>query len=119
MNSDRVFEYPFGDIYRLYLAKIERKGHTRDELDTVLTWLTGYTASKLADDATAALTLREFFAQAPELNPNRELITGVICGVRVEDIDDTLMREIRYMDKVVDELARGKKIASIMRAPRS
>jgi len=115
-NLDRVFGYGFGSIYRLYIEKVERKERTRDELDEVLSWLTGYTPAQLAEVAGSEKTLKEFVDEAPEWNPRRSAITGVICGVRVEDIEDPTMQAIRYMDKVVDELARGKALEKIKRA---
>lgn len=111
---ERVYGYPFGDIYRNYLAKVERKGHTREELDDVLGWFTGLDAGELQAAAESEQTLREFF-DAVALNANAELITGKVCGVRVEEVEDELMQKIRQMDLLVDELARGKKISSIKR----
>ena len=105
----------FASIYPLYIEKVERKGKTKDELDRVLTWLTGYDDAGLRKAIDDEVTLESFFAEAPEMNPNTSLITGVICGYRVENIEDPLMQKIRYMDKLVDELARGKKMASILR----
>ena len=114
--SERVFTYPFGDIHALYVTKVERKGKTRAELDDLIGWLTGYDEAGLQDAVDDGRTLREFFAQAPAMNPNTDKITGLICGMRVEQIEDPLMQQIRWMDKLVDELARGKKIASIKRS---
>jgi hypothetical protein len=110
--SERLFSYSFAEIHRLYVAKVERKGHTVEELDQVISWLTGYTAEELRSFGG---DLREFFATAPAMNENTGLITGVVCGVRVEDVEDPLMQQIRWMDKLVDELARGKKLANILR----
>ncbi|GIG20587.1 hypothetical protein Cch01nite_13110 [Cellulomonas chitinilytica] len=115
MPGHRIFGISFASIYPLYVEKVERKGRGRDELDEVLTWLTGYDEAGLRATIDDGRDLETFFAQAPELNPHTSLITGVICGVRVEDIEDPLMQKIRYMDKLVDELARGKKMASILR----
>ena len=109
----RIFRLPVASVYPLYLQKVERKGHTRAELDQVIEWLTGFDEAELAahlDD-----TFEDFFASA-RLNPNAALITGVICGMRVEEIEDPLMQKIRYLDKLVDEVARGKKMTSILRA---
>ena len=106
---------PFSRIYPLYLAKVERKGGTKDDLDTVLRWLTGYDQDGLEAAAAGDVDLQGLFAAAPRLNPNASLITGLICGVRVEEIEDPLMQKIRYMDKLVDEVARGKKMTSILR----
>ena len=111
---ERVYGYPFGDIYNNYLAKVERKGHTRDELDDVLGWFTGLAPGELKAAAESDKTLREFF-DAVALNANADLITGKVCGVRVEEVEQELMRKIRQMDLLVDELARGKKITSIKR----
>ncbi|AIL96559.1 DUF2200 family protein [Corynebacterium ureicelerivorans] len=110
----RVFNYQFGDIYSNYLAKVERKGHSREELDDVLGWFTGLDAAALQQAANSELTLRDFFGTVT-LTTDAELITGKVCGVRVEEVDDDLMRSIRQMDLLVDELARGKKIANIKR----
>lgn len=115
MARHRMFDYSFGSIYALYLTKVERKEHTQEELDQVLTWLTGYDKAGLQKAITDEITLEEFFERAPAMNPNVDLITGLICGIRVEDIEDPLTQKIRYMDKVVDELARGKKMTSILR----
>lgn len=108
----------FASIYPLYLQKVERKDRTKGDLDQVLTWLTGYDDDGLRKAVDDDVTLEEFFAAAPRMNPNASLITGVICGYRVEEIEDPLMQKIRYMDKLVDELARGKKISSILRGSR-
>lgn len=115
MPAHRIFGTPFGSIYPLYVQKAERKGRTREEVDTVLTWLTGYDQAGLAEAVDDERDLETFFAQAPALNPDAALITGVVCGVRVEQIEDPLMQQIRYMDKLVDELARGKRLATILR----
>ncbi|WP_271177147.1 DUF2200 domain-containing protein [Leifsonia poae] len=106
---------PFARIYPLYVTKVERKGKSQDDLDRVVTWLTGYTKQGLDDVIADGSDLATFFAEAPAMNPHVSLITGVICGVRVEEIEDPLMQKIRYMDKLVDELARGKKMESILR----
>ncbi|QIK61809.1 DUF2200 domain-containing protein [Leucobacter viscericola] len=117
MTRHRIFDMSFASIYPLYITKVERKGHTQEELDQVLTWLTGYDSAALQQTITEEITLEEFFDRAPEMNPNVDLITGVICGIRVEEIEDPLMQKIRYMDKLVDEVARGKKMTSILRKP--
>jgi len=106
---------PFSAVYPLYVTKVERKGHTKEELDEVIHWLTGFDDAELARHLAAETTFADFFEDA-RLNPNVGLITGVICGVRVEQIEDPLMQQIRYLDKLVDELARGKKMASILRS---
>src|SRR4051794_20952400 len=117
MANDRIFRMTFASIYPLYLQKVERKGHTKAELDEVLTWLTGYDDAGLESAIRGGIDLTAFFAAAPALNPNAELITGVICGMRVEEIEDPLMQRIRWMDKLVDEVARGKRMSSILRTP--
>jgi len=114
-NNERVFAMRFGGVYPLYVAKVERKGHTKAELDQVIQWLTGYDDAGLAKAVEDGRDLEAFFAQAPQINPNAHLITGVICGHRVEDIEDPLMQKIRYMDKLIDEVAKGKKMSSILR----
>ncbi|MGN8244275.1 DUF2200 domain-containing protein [Cellulomonas soli] len=115
MAGHRIFGMSFASIYPLYVRKVERKNRTQDEVDRVITWLTGYDDAGLREAIADERDLEAFFAQAPGLNPNASLITGLICGYRVEEIEDPLMRQIRYMDKLVDELARGKKLASILR----
>ncbi|MDO5512353.1 DUF2200 domain-containing protein [Corynebacterium sp.] len=110
--SERLFAYPWADIYRLYVQKVERKGRTVAELDDVLGWLTGYTPEQLR---TVDGDLRDFFAQAPAMTPDVDKITGVVCGVRVEEVDDPLMQQIRWADKLVDELAKGKAVEKIKR----
>lgn len=112
----RVFRLPFASVYPLYVEKVEKKGRTRAELDEVIGWLTGFDAGELARHLEAKTTLEEFFAAA-RLNSHASLITGVICGMRVEEIEDPLMQQIRYLDKLVDELARGRAMAKILRAP--
>lgn len=115
MAGHRIFATSFASIYPLYVTKVERKGRTTDELDQVVGWLTGYDDAGLAQAIADEITLEEFFDRAPAWNPNASLITGVICGVRVEDIEDPLMQKVRYLDKLVDEVARGTKMASILR----
>jgi hypothetical protein len=111
-KKPRVFAISFASVYPLYLQK---KGRTKLEVDEVIAWLTGYRGEALQRAIDTKVDLETFFAQAPRMNPNAGLITGVVCGVRVEDIADPLMQKIRYLDKLVDELARGKKLASILR----
>jgi hypothetical protein len=115
MPEHRIFSTSFASVYPLYVTKAERKGRTKAEVDQIILWLTGFSPeafeAKLADQS----DFRTFFAQAPALNPARAEIKGVICGVRVEEIEDPLMREIRYLDKLIDELARGKAMAKILR----
>lgn len=115
MAGHRIFGTSFASIYPLYVQKVERKGRSREDVDQVVTWLTGYDDAGLQRVIADEVTLEEFFAQAPGLNPNASLITGLICGYRVEEIEDPLMQKIRYMDKLVDEVARGKKMTSILR----
>ncbi|MBO1751765.1 DUF2200 domain-containing protein [Actinotalea sp. BY-33] len=115
MARHRIFGTSFASIYPLYLAKVERKGRTRQDVDTVISWLTGYDAAGLERVIETEVDLETFFAEAPAMNPDVSLITGVICGIRVEEIEDPLMQQIRYMDKLVDEVARGKKMTSILR----
>jgi hypothetical protein len=115
MDYTRVFKMIFANVYPLYVEKVEKKGRTTAELDEVLMWLTGYTAKTLQGQIDKKVDLQAFFAEAPRLNPNVSKITGVICGYRVEDIEDPLMQKIRYMDKLVDELAKGKKMEKILR----
>ena len=111
----RIFGTSVASVYPLYLAKVERKGRTKAELDQVIEWLTGFDDAALSNHLAAGTTFQDFFADA-RLNPNAPLITGVVCGVRVEDIDDPLMQRIRYLDKLVDELAKGKQLDRILRA---
>jgi hypothetical protein len=111
----RIFTTSFASVYPLYLAKVEKKGRTNEELDQVIRWLTGFDESALRRHLAEGTTFEDLFAAAP-LNPNAQLITGVVCGVRVEDIDDPLMQKIRYLDKLVDELAKGKSMHKILRA---
>ncbi|WP_348786546.1 DUF2200 domain-containing protein [Leifsonia sp. NPDC080035] len=114
--SDRLFGMSFAKIHPLYVAKAERKGRSEEDVDTVIRWLTGYDDAGLRDAIDDGRDLRAFFAEAPAMNPDAALITGMICGVRVEEIQDPLMQRIRYMDKLVDEVARGKRMESILRS---
>tara|TARA_R110002096_G_scaffold350395_2_gene543554 strand:+ start:148312 stop:148665 length:354 start_codon:yes stop_codon:yes gene_type:complete len=111
----RVFAMSFGRVYPLYVQKAEKKGRTKHEVDEVIKWLTGYSEVQLGTIIDANIDFKTFFAQAPQLNPNVGMISGLVCGVRVEDVEDPLMQKIRYLDKLVDELARGKKMQSILR----
>ena len=115
--SIKCYEMSFSNVYPHYLAKVEKKGRSQDELHKIISWLTGYSESTLQDALDDQRSFKVFFETAPALNPHRRLITGSICGVRVEDITEPLMQEIRYLDKMVDELAKGKPITSIMRKP--
>jgi hypothetical protein len=116
MPKHRIFSMSFANVYKHLVAKVEKKGRTRTELDAVIFWLTGYDAGDLERILADKTDMETFFADAPALNPSRTLIKGLICGVRVEAIEDPLMREIRYLDKLVDELARGKKMETILRS---
>lgn len=111
----RIYSTSFSSVYKLYVAKVERKGRTRSEVDEVICWLTGYSQKELDDVIEEKIDFEAFFKKAPKLNPSRSLITGVICGVRIEDIKEPLMREIRYLDKLVDELAKGKVMEKVLR----
>ena len=117
MNNDKVFQMNFGKIYDLLLNKAVRKGRTEAEVDEVICWLTGYSASELEKARSTEVCYGDFFRNAPRLNPDRVLIKGVVCGVRVEEVEDPLMREVRYLDKLVDELAKGKPLENILRTP--
>jgi len=112
----RIFTTPVSSVYPLYLAKLERKGRTKHELDEVICWLTGFDEAQVHDHLDADTTFAEFFGQAP-MNPNAALIKGVVCGVRVEEVEDPLMQQIRWLDKLVDELARGRAIEKVLRTP--
>ena len=115
MANDKIFNMPFSKIYQLLIDKVEKKGRTREELDQVTCWLTGYDKEQIDELFAGDITYGDFFLHAPDLNPNRKLITGKICGIRVEEIEDPLMQEIRYLDKLVDELAKGKKMEKVLR----
>lgn len=115
MAGHRIFTTSFASIHPLYVAKVERKGRSRSEVDQVISWLTGYDQAGLDQAIAREVDLETFFAEAPAFNPAASQITGVICGVRVEEIEDPLMQRIRYLDKLVDEVARGKKMTSILR----
>ena len=115
-NYERVFKMKFSGVYPMYVQKVERKDRTKKELDQVLRWLTGYSQKQLEKQISNQVDLRTFFAEAPQMNPNCSLIKGVVCGIRVEEIEDPLMQKVRWMDKLVDELAKGKKLESILRS---
>ncbi len=114
MDKHRIFKMSFASVYPLYVQKAERKGRKKDEVDQVICWLTGYSPQGLARQIKQGTDLETFFREAPALNPNARRITGVICGVRIEEIEHPLMRKIRYMDKLVDELAKGRPIEKIL-----
>ena len=116
MDAHRVFKMSFASVYPLYVQKAEKKGRKRIEVDEVICWLTGYSPRTLAEQIERNKDLEAFFAEAPALHPNASKITGVVCGVRIEEIEDPLMRKIRYMDKLVDELAKGRPMEKILRA---
>ena len=115
MDNARVFRMAFASVYPHYVAKAERRGRTKEEVDAIIRWLTGYTAAALAKQIKAKKDLEAFFAEAPAFNRNAGKITGVVCGVRVEEVDDPLMQKLRYLDKLVDEVARGKKMEAVLR----
>ncbi len=115
MANDRVYTMRVSSVYPLYVAKAQKKGRTQDEVDEIIRWLTGYSQQELESQLEAQTDFRTFFAEAPKLNPSRELIKGVVCGVRVEAVPEPLMREIRYLDKLIDELAKGKAMEKILR----
>jgi hypothetical protein len=115
MTKHRIYSMSFASVYPHYVAKAEKKGRTRTEVDEIIRWLTGYTEKGLDAELGNRTSFADFFGQAPQLNPLRNLITGVICGVRVENIEDPLMKEIRYLDKLIDELAKGKAMEKILR----
>ena len=115
MRLDKVFAIKFSSVYPLYVKKAESKGRSSEEVDEVICWLTGYSREGLRQQAEGDADLEAFFAQAPAIHPNASLIKGVVCGIRVEDVEHPLMRKIRYMDKLVDELAKGKAIDKILR----
>ena len=115
MTRHRIYSISFASVYPHYLAKAEKKGRTKAEVDEIIRWLTGYSQEGLDGQLEKKTNLEDFFAEAPQMNPSRSLITGVICGVRVEDISDPLMQQIRYLDKLIDELAKGRTMDKILR----
>ena len=115
MNNTRVFKMAFAGVYPHYIAKAEKKGRTKEEVHTIIEWLTGYDEASLQQQIEKRVDFETFFANAPRMNPNVNKITGLICGYRVEEIEDPLMRQIRYLDKLIDELAKGKKMEKILR----
>ena len=114
-TNERVYRYSFSSVYPHYITKAEKKGRTKDEVDEIIRWLTGYSQKQLDKILEDKTDLETFYTKAPALNPNRSQITGVICGVRVEEIEEPTMQEIRYLDKLIDELAKGKSMEKILR----
>ena len=115
MTKHRIYTMKFSKVYPMYVQKAERKKRTKKEVDQIICWLTGYTQAGLQQQIKKETDFETFFAQAPEFNPNSSLITGVVCGVRVEDVEDPLMKKVRYLDKLMDELAKGKAMEKILR----
>jgi hypothetical protein len=115
MTKHRIYSVSVASVYPYYVAKAEKKGRTKAEVDEVICWLTGHSQETLDDQLAKETNFEDFFAHAPQMNPSRALITGVICGVRVEDIQEPTMREIRYLDKLIDELSKGRAMAKILR----
>lgn len=116
MPEHRIFSTKFSSVYPMYVQKAERKGRTKEEVDRIICWLTGYSERGLQQEIERGSDFKTFFAEAPAFHPNSALIRGVVCGVRVEEVEDPLMRKIRYLDKLVDELAKGKPLDKILRA---
>ena len=114
-HQDRIYKMSFAKIYPLYVSKATTKGRTKVEVDTIIQWLTGYDKKELERHLAMETDFKSFISEAPDLNPNRNLITGIICGVRVENIEEPIMKEIRYLDKMIDELAKGKALSKILR----
>ena len=115
MNNTRIYKMPFANVYPLYIQKAEKKGRTKEEVDEIIFWLTGYDEQTLQKHIDNKTDFENFFAKAPQINPNVSKITGMICGYRVEEIKDKLMQQIRYLDKLIDELAKGKAMGKILR----
>lgn len=115
MDNSKLYATPFVNIYPYYIQKAEKKGRTKEEVDTIICWLTGYDQQQLQQQLDNKTDFRNFFGHAPQINPNVSMITGVVCGIRVEDIQDELMQKIRYLDKLVDELAKGRSMEKILR----
>lgn len=116
MGNSRVYAMSFASVYPLYVQKVERKNRTQEEVDQIIFWLTGYSKEELSRQLSEEVSMERFFAEAPDLNPKRKMIKGVVCGVRVEEIEEPLMQEIRYLDKLIDELAKGKALEKILRS---
>ena len=114
-NAQRIYKMAFGKVYPMYVQKAERKGRTKDEVDEIIYWLTGYDKTGLSQQIENGSDFQTFFAQAPRINPNASKITGLICGYRVEEIKDKVIQKVRYLDKLIDELAKGKAMEKILR----
>jgi len=117
MVKHKIYTMSFAKVYPLYITKAEKKGRTKAEVDEIIRWLTGYSQEELETQLEKQIDFETFFAESPQLNPSRDLIKGVVCGVRVEEIEEATMREIRYLDKLIDELAKGKAMEKILRKP--
>jgi hypothetical protein len=117
MEQHRIFAMSFASVYPHYVTKAEKKGRTKEEVDEIIRWLTGYSKAGLEKQIREKTDFRTFFDQAPKMNPKASLIKGVVCGIRVEEIEDPLMQKIRYLDKLIDELPKGKKMEKILRSP--
>ncbi|BFM44903.1 DUF2200 domain-containing protein [Flavobacterium sp. CFS9] len=115
MKTERIYKILFSSVYPLYIQKVEKKGRTKEELDTVIKWLTGYSDEQIKEQIEKKVDFQTFFAEAPEINPNASKISGVICGYRVEEIEDPLIQKMRYLDKLIDEIAKGRKMEKILR----
>ncbi|WDF65693.1 DUF2200 domain-containing protein [Flavobacterium sp. KACC 22763] len=115
MKTERIYKILFSSVYPLYIQKVEKKGRTKEELDIVIKWLTGYSDDQIKEQIEKKVDFQTFFAEAPKLNPNASKITGVICGYRVEEIEDPLIQKMRYLDKLIDEIAKGRKMEKILR----
>ncbi|MGI6067612.1 DUF2200 domain-containing protein [Absicoccus porci] len=115
MNNEKVFSMKFSKVYPLLVAKAERKGRTKVEVDAIISWLTGYNSEQIQEQLMKEVDYKTFFEQAPQMNPNCHLITGSVCGIKVQEIEDPLMQKIRYLDKLIDELAKGKAMEKILR----
>jgi len=116
MREEKVFNMPFASVYPHYINKAEKKGRTKEEVDEIITWLTGYNQKSIERHLESKTDFENFFGQAPAMNPNAEKISGIICGYRVEEIENKLMQKIRWLDKLIDELAKGKKMEKILRS---
>ena len=117
MAGHRIYRTSVASVYPHYVSKAEKKGRTKEEVDEIIRWLTGYTKAGLTKQIEKRTSMRDFYEKAPKFNPNASLITGVVCGIRVESIEDPLMQKLRYLDKLIDELAKGKKMEKILRSP--